>query len=74
MSIGGDAADASAVLGYADEVDADETGEAVAEDGADGVGEGAAAWRTALAPLTVEQRRVFVDTLLAYEAAVGGTD
>ncbi|MGV9263509.1 MarR family transcriptional regulator [Kitasatospora sp. NPDC003701] len=31
---------------------------------------GAAAWRTALAPLTPEQRRMFVDTLLAYEAAV----
>lgn len=33
---------------------------------------GATAWRTALAPLTPEQRRLFVDTLLAYEAAVGG--
>ncbi|WP_406197503.1 MarR family winged helix-turn-helix transcriptional regulator [Kitasatospora sp. NBC_01560] len=32
---------------------------------------GAAAWRTALAPLSPEQRRMFVDTLLAYEAAVG---
>ncbi|TDC80182.1 MarR family winged helix-turn-helix transcriptional regulator [Streptomyces hainanensis] len=31
---------------------------------------GAAAWREALAPLTPEQRRLFVDTLLAYEAAV----
>ncbi|MFC9272261.1 MarR family transcriptional regulator [Streptomyces zhihengii] len=31
---------------------------------------GAAAWRKALAPLTPEQRQVFVDTLLAYEAAV----
>ncbi|MFI8931687.1 MarR family transcriptional regulator [Streptomyces sp. NPDC053474] len=31
---------------------------------------GAAAWRTALAPLTPDQRRMFVDTLLAYEAAV----
>ncbi|MFF1907663.1 MarR family transcriptional regulator [Kitasatospora sp. NPDC058218] len=31
---------------------------------------GAAAWRTALTPLTPEQRRMFVDTLLAYEAAV----
>ncbi|WP_091038842.1 MarR family transcriptional regulator [Glycomyces harbinensis] len=30
----------------------------------------AAAWRTALAPLTAEQRRVFVDTLLAYERAL----
>ncbi|GAB2908479.1 MarR family transcriptional regulator [Streptomyces mayteni] len=35
---------------------------------------GAAAWRTALAPLTPEQRRLFVDTLLAYEAAVGGQE
>ncbi|MEV5548442.1 MarR family winged helix-turn-helix transcriptional regulator [Streptomyces sp. NPDC052309] len=33
---------------------------------------GAAAWRTALEPLTPAQRRLFVDTLLAYEAAVGG--
>ncbi|MEU8959288.1 MarR family winged helix-turn-helix transcriptional regulator [Streptomyces sp. NPDC048518] len=33
---------------------------------------GAAAWRKALAPLTPEQRTLFVDTLLAYEAAVGG--
>ncbi|GGY92988.1 MarR family winged helix-turn-helix transcriptional regulator [Streptomyces poonensis] len=32
---------------------------------------GAAAWRKALAPLTPDQRRMFVDTLLAYEAAVG---
>ncbi|RKN37177.1 MarR family winged helix-turn-helix transcriptional regulator [Streptomyces hoynatensis] len=31
---------------------------------------GAAAWRRALGPLTPEQRRMFVDTLLAYEAAV----
>ncbi|MET9734419.1 MarR family winged helix-turn-helix transcriptional regulator [Streptomyces sp. NPDC006458] len=31
---------------------------------------GAAAWRRALAPLTPDQRRMFVDTLLAYEAAV----
>ncbi|MET8866594.1 MarR family transcriptional regulator [Nonomuraea sp. NPDC004580] len=31
---------------------------------------GARAWRRALAPLTDEQRRVFVDTLLAYESAV----
>lgn len=31
---------------------------------------GATAWRTALAPLTPGQRRLFVDTLLAYEAAV----
>ncbi|MEU8776929.1 MarR family winged helix-turn-helix transcriptional regulator [Streptomyces sp. NPDC048606] len=35
---------------------------------------GAAAWRTALAPLTPDQRRLFVDTLLAYEAAVTGED
>lgn len=32
---------------------------------------GARAWRQALAPLTVEQRRTVVDTLLAYEAAFG---
>lgn len=31
---------------------------------------GAAAWRRALAPLTRDERRMFVDTLLAYEAAV----
>jgi hypothetical protein len=31
---------------------------------------GAAAWRRALAPLTPGQQRMFVDTLLAYEAAV----
>lgn len=31
---------------------------------------GATAWRRALAPLTPEQRRLFVDTLLAYEHAV----
>ncbi|MEU9669586.1 MarR family winged helix-turn-helix transcriptional regulator [Streptomyces bobili] len=31
---------------------------------------GAAAWRRALAPLTDDQRRLFVDTLLAYEAEV----
>jgi DNA-binding MarR family transcriptional regulator len=31
---------------------------------------GAAAWRRALVPLTPGQRRLFVDTLLAYEAAV----
>ncbi|WP_432752668.1 MarR family transcriptional regulator [Streptomyces sp. JL2001] len=35
---------------------------------------GAAAWRKALAPLTPDQRRLFVDTLLAYEAAVGGEE
>ncbi|MEU1288135.1 MarR family transcriptional regulator [Kitasatospora sp. NPDC005856] len=32
---------------------------------------GAAAWRTALGPLDTAQRRLVVDTLLAYEAAVG---
>ena len=31
---------------------------------------GAAAWRRALAPLTPDQRRLFVDTLLTYEAEV----
>ncbi|HEY3870915.1 MAG TPA: MarR family winged helix-turn-helix transcriptional regulator [Actinocrinis sp.] len=31
---------------------------------------GAAAWRTALGPLTPAQRRMFVDTLRAYERAV----
>ncbi|MEV4805940.1 MarR family transcriptional regulator [Nonomuraea sp. NPDC049421] len=31
---------------------------------------GARAWRRALAPLTDEQRRSFVDTLLAYESAI----
>jgi DNA-binding MarR family transcriptional regulator len=35
---------------------------------------GASAWREALAPLTPGQRQMFVDTLLAYEAAVGGED
>lgn len=35
---------------------------------------GAAAWRKALAPLTPDQRQLFVDTLLAYEAAVGDAD
>ncbi|MDN0199092.1 MarR family winged helix-turn-helix transcriptional regulator [Streptomyces sp. S.PNR 29] len=35
---------------------------------------GAAAWRKALTPLTPDQRRVFVDTLLAYEAAVTGEE
>ncbi|WP_370354174.1 MarR family winged helix-turn-helix transcriptional regulator [Catenulispora sp. EB89] len=32
---------------------------------------GAEAWRRALAPLTPAERRTVVDTLLAYEAAVG---
>jgi DNA-binding MarR family transcriptional regulator len=31
---------------------------------------GAYAWRHALAPLSPAQRRIFVDTLLRYEAAV----
>ncbi|WP_344662915.1 MarR family winged helix-turn-helix transcriptional regulator [Catenulispora subtropica] len=31
---------------------------------------GAEAWRRALGPLTPRQRRIFLDTLLAYEAAV----
>ncbi|MFD9904885.1 MarR family winged helix-turn-helix transcriptional regulator [Streptomyces sp. NPDC059063] len=31
---------------------------------------GAAAWRKALAPLSPDQRRLFVDTLRAYEAAM----
>ena len=35
---------------------------------------GAAAWRKALAPLTPGQRQIFVDTLLAYEAAVNGEE
>jgi DNA-binding MarR family transcriptional regulator len=36
---------------------------------------GARAWRHALTPLTPPQRRMFVDTLLAYEAAVtSGSD
>ncbi|MFB6815012.1 MarR family winged helix-turn-helix transcriptional regulator [Streptomyces sp. NPDC056347] len=35
---------------------------------------GAAAWREALAPLTPDQRQLFVDTLLAYEAAAGGAE
>ncbi|MEV5608675.1 MarR family winged helix-turn-helix transcriptional regulator [Streptomyces sp. NPDC052225] len=41
---------------------------------ADWLAPGAAAWRSALAPLEPEQRRMFVDTLLAYEAAVAGTE
>lgn len=35
---------------------------------------GAQAWRRALAPLTPEQRRMFVDTLRAYEEGVAGDD
>ncbi|MFF8615993.1 hypothetical protein [Streptomyces sp. NPDC015350] len=35
---------------------------------------GAAAWREALTPLTSDQRQLFVDTLLAYEAAVGDVE
>jgi len=35
---------------------------------------GATAWRKALAPLTPDQRQIFVDTLLAYEAAVSGEE
>ncbi|GAA3686393.1 MarR family winged helix-turn-helix transcriptional regulator [Nonomuraea antimicrobica] len=36
------------------------------------LGYGAQAWRRALAPLTPAQRRMFVDTLLAYEQALSG--
>jgi DNA-binding MarR family transcriptional regulator len=36
------------------------------------LGRGAAAWRAALSPLTDEQRRLFVATLLAFERALGG--
>ncbi|WP_432052724.1 MarR family winged helix-turn-helix transcriptional regulator [Streptomyces xiamenensis] len=35
---------------------------------------GATAWRTAVEPLTPEQRRLFVDTFLRYEAALGRGD
>lgn len=35
---------------------------------------GARAWRAALEPLTPEQRRMFVETLLAYERAAGTED
>ena len=34
------------------------------------LGRGATAWRAALSPLTPEQRRMFLDTLLAYERAI----
>jgi DNA-binding MarR family transcriptional regulator len=33
---------------------------------------GAAAWRTALEPLTPEQRQMFIDTLTAYQHAIEG--
>ncbi|MEU5877112.1 MarR family winged helix-turn-helix transcriptional regulator [Spirillospora sp. NPDC047279] len=35
------------------------------------LGQGAEAWRRALKPLTPEQRKLFVDTLLAYERELG---
>jgi DNA-binding MarR family transcriptional regulator len=35
------------------------------------LGQGAGAWRKALAPLTAAERRMFVKTLAAYEAALG---
>lgn len=35
------------------------------------LGRGAAAWRAALTPLSPRERRLFVDTLLAYERAAG---
>ncbi|MFB7501322.1 MarR family transcriptional regulator [Streptomyces sp. NPDC056161] len=35
------------------------------------LGQGAGAWRKALAPLTSAQRRMFIDTLSAYERALG---
>ncbi|MFB4315751.1 MarR family winged helix-turn-helix transcriptional regulator [Actinomadura sp. 21ATH] len=38
----------------------------------DWLAQGAGAWRTALAPLTPEQRRLVADTLRAYEEAVTG--
>jgi DNA-binding MarR family transcriptional regulator len=38
------------------------------------LGRGAGAWRKALEPLTAEQRRMFVDTLLAYESALVDED
>ncbi|OLT22946.1 MarR family transcriptional regulator [Actinomadura sp. CNU-125] len=34
------------------------------------LGQSAGAWRTALAPLSPAQRRMFIDTLLTYEEAV----
>lgn len=36
----------------------------------DWLGQGTVAWRVALAPLTPAQRKTFIDTLLAYEAAL----
>lgn len=38
------------------------------------LGRGAGAWRHALAPLTPDQRRTVVDTLRAYESAIGDAD
>lgn len=38
---------------------------------ADWLAPGAVAWRKVLSPLTPEQRGLFVDTLLAYEAVIG---
>jgi DNA-binding MarR family transcriptional regulator len=38
------------------------------------LGRGAEAWRKALEPLTPQERRMFVDTLRAYESAVSGED
>jgi DNA-binding MarR family transcriptional regulator len=35
---------------------------------------GAVAWRNALEPLTADQRRMFVETLRAYEAGMAGDD
>ncbi|MET8828647.1 MarR family transcriptional regulator [Streptomyces sp. NPDC004610] len=37
----------------------------------DWLGRSAGAWRTALAPLSAAERRMFVGTLAAYEAALG---
>jgi DNA-binding MarR family transcriptional regulator len=41
---------------------------------ADWLARGATAWRHALAPLTPDQRRTFIDTLLAYEAGMAGDE
>jgi DNA-binding MarR family transcriptional regulator len=38
----------------------------------DWLGRGASAWQRALDPLTPDQRRMFVETLRAYEEGVGG--